>query len=135
MQFNPTKSELFDLSNMNEAGRLQYFLLRTLEAEEIWGLANQQGWILREINNKTILQVWPYEQLADDYATAHDEIYQPTATSLDHFVHNLLSHMVDQDIEIEILPINQQAGKILTASELHEVFNSLLETGEYYLEG
>ena len=135
MQFNPTKTELVDLANMDEAGRLQYFLLRAIEAEEIWGLADQQGWVLRETDNQTILQVWPYEQLADDYATAHDDTCKPSATSLDHFVHNLLSHMVEQDIDIEILPINQHAGKVVTASELHEVFNGLLETGEYYLEG
>lgn len=135
MHFTPTPSEVSDLSDMGAPERLQYFLSRTIETEEVWGLSDAAGWILREADEQAILQVWPYAQLACDYASAHDETYQPDATSLEHFVHNLLGNMMEQEIGIEILPVKQQAGIIIAAGNLHELFSGMLESGEYYLEG
>jgi len=135
MQFKPTYSELINLSNMDATERLQYFLTRSIETEEIWALSDTSGWILREQHDKIVLQLWPYQQLASDYAAAHEESYIPSATSLDHFVHSLLSNMIDQGIELEILPVKKQAGSKIMAAKLSELYESLLDAGDYYLEG
>ena len=135
MQFKPTYNESISLSGMDETERMQYFLTRSIETEEVWALSDSQGWILREQDNKTILQLWPYQQLANEYATAHQESYFPSATSLDHFVHSLLAHLIEQDIKVELMPVKQSSGINITAQKLNELYESLLEAGDYYLEG
>ena len=134
MQFNPTQSELNSLADMDGTERLQYFLTRTVEAEEVWALSDDEGWILQEEDGQTVLQVWPYEQLASD-CIVNTCTCQPGATSLDHFVYTLLDRMIDEDINLEILPIKRKSGIRLTASKLNELYESLLEAGDYYLEG
>lgn len=134
MQFTPTQSELSGLSLMSNTERLQYFLTRTIEAEEVWALSDHKGWILQEENGYTVLQIWPYEQLAMDFANGNTAC-QPGATSLDHFVYNLLSRMIDQNINLEVLPLVGMPGIKITANKLNELYESLLEASDYYLEG
>lgn len=134
MQFTPTQSELSSLQTMDLSERLQYFLTRTVEAEEIWALSDDEGWILVDDNDCIVLRIWPYKQLAHDY-TGEDVDGYPGATSLDHFVQSLLPHLVEQNIELEILPLNTIPGVRITARKLSELYESLLEAGDYYLEG
>lgn len=134
MQFIPTQSEVSSLQTMDDSERLQYFLTRTVEAEEIWALADDEGWILIDDNGRVLLQIWPYKQLAHKYIDDESDCY-PGATSLDHFVHSLLYHLIQQSIELEIMPLKDISGVRLSARKLSELYESLLEAGDYYLEG
>ena len=61
--------------------------------------------------------------------------YAPGAVSLERFVYKLLPVMMQQDIHIEILPTAGKPGKRLNANELTSIFEGMLESGEYYMEG
>jgi hypothetical protein len=134
MQFIPTQNEISSLNTMENSERLQYFLTRTIEAEEVWALSDNEGWILQEDNDCIVLQLWPYQQLAREYANQDTSCY-PAATSLDHFVHSLIAHLIQQNIELDILPLKNKPGVRISASKLNELYESLLEAGDYYLEG
>lgn len=135
MQFKPTQNEFDTFSNMPAVERMQYFLTRTIEAEEVWGINDFSGWILRNVEDKTILQVWPYAQLSADYIVSQSETYKPGAVSVEHFVYNLLQTMITENIDIEIFPTSSNDGIIISAAELYEILNTMLESGEYYMEG
>ena len=113
--------------------RLQYFLSRVIEAEEIWGLADQKGWVMREEDDKLILPIWPYRQCADACIVDHD--LQSNATSLDHFVERILHTLAAEGIHLDVLPSVGTSGAVLSAVELQSMFKSLMESGEYFLEG
>jgi hypothetical protein len=61
--------------------------------------------------------------------------YTAGAVSLEHFVYNLLPVMMEQDIHVEVLPTAGKPGKLLDASNLAAIFEGMLESGEYYMEG
>lgn len=113
--------------------RLEYFLTRVMEAEEVWSLADNQGWVMREEGDKTILSLWPYRQCADACIVETD--LQSHATSLDHFVESILHTLIAEGIDLEILPSREASGALLSAIELQSMFKSLMESGEYFLEG
>ena len=113
--------------------RLQYFLTRVIEVEEIWGLVDPQGWVMREEADKLILPIWPYRQCADACIVESD--MQAHATSLDHFVERILHTLVADDIYLDVLPSRDATGALLSAVELQSMFKSLIESGEYFLEG
>ena len=133
MRYTPSQQELQEIGVMAPPQRLQYFLSRVIEAEEIWGLADPQGWVMREEGDKLILPIWPYQQCANDCVNARD--LQPHATSLDHFVERILHTLIEEGIHLEVLPTRNVGGALVTAIELQSLFQSLLESGEYFLEG
>ena len=133
MRHQPTQREMSDIDTMTVPERVQYFLTRTLESEEIWGLADTQGWILHEEEGKTILPLWPYRQFASECIDTMD--LEAQSTSLDHFVESILHKLVVQEIQVELWPTPRQRGVLLDATELQATFHSLMESGEYFLEG
>ena len=135
MQFKPTQSELDALGEMTLGDRMHYFLTRAVEAEEIWSLGDSAGWILREIDKKSTVQIWPYAELADQYAAFHNYTSSSSAVSLDHFVYNVLNTMISQDIDVEVFPVGSTPGQKFCAKELFDLINGLMESGDYYLEG
>lgn len=134
MQFAVNEQELQHLRELDEAGRLQYFLTRTLEAEEIWAVADTQGWLLQEDAERSFLQIWPYAQLAQSFVEAGSDCFAD-AISLDDFVQRLLGQIAAQQIELELLALPGLDGIAISAEQLFELYESLLDAGDYYLEG
>jgi hypothetical protein len=135
MKFKPSNTELLELDSYDANERLHFFLTRTIESEEVWGLSNPSGWVMKDSDDQTILPAWPYEQMAKICAVNEWQNYKPGAVSLEHFVYTLLPVMVEQNIKVEILPTTNQPGNLLDAEELASIFEGMLESGEYYMEG
>lgn len=133
MRYAPSPQELQDIIDMSAPLRLQYFLSRVIEAEEVWGLADDQGWVMREDGDKTLLSIWPYRQCAD--ACIREPDLHSHATSLDHFVERVLHTLISEGIHLDVLPSRDGEGAVISAIELQGMFTSLMESGEYFLEG
>lgn len=133
MQHAPTKLEQKTIADMSNVQRLEYFLTRTMESEEVWGLADSEGWLLQEIDGRTILPIWPYRQFANECINAAG--VHAGSVSLEHFVDNILQSLIAQDIDLELWPGKEREGYQLSAGALLEMFTSLFDSGEYRLEG
>lgn len=135
MKYLPSETELKELESCDPKEQLDFFLTRVIESEELWGLGNTSGWVMKEINEQTILPVWPYEIFAANCATSEWQDYTATAVSLEHFVYKLLPIMSKQNIKVEIFPSKSLPGSLMKATELASLFEGMMESGEYYMEG
>lgn len=135
MQFIPTANEFELIASMSEAGLLEYFLTRVAEVEEVWGLGDDTGWIMRETGETTSLPVWPYRQLAIDSAEDEWQNQVANAVSLEHFIFNVLTMLIDANIMVEIMPGPNRQGQLMNPRELFQLFESIVDSGEYYIEG
>lgn len=135
MRYKPSETEISSLPHMAPVERLSYFLSRALEAEEIWSLGNSSGWELQERDGRTLVPIWPYLEMARMNIPADPTSVSPQATSLDHFYQNILPLMIEQQIDIEVLGMPGSAGRLIAASDLYAMLESMLEAGEYYIEG
>jgi len=135
MRYIPSQSEINEINESSEDDRLHYFLTRTIESEEVWGIGDHKNWLLKEIDSKLILPVWPYECLARECLLSYDEDNILDAISLEQFVYHVLPMMKQQNIDVEVLPTKMKSGKILVVQEFMSLFESLMDAGEYYLEG
>jgi hypothetical protein len=133
MQHAPTENEKKHLAGMTATQRIEYFLTRTMESEEVWGLTDDDGWLLRDRDGKTVLQIWPYRQFVEECIELEDQ--RPGSVSLEHFVDSILETLLAQDIVIELWPDRERTGTLLTATEMQDMFTSLFDSGEYRLEG
>jgi hypothetical protein len=132
MHYAPTQNELSFLDGATLAERLDYFLTRCIEAEEVWSIRNGLGWATKELDGISVLPVWPYAELASTCVKGSNT---PDAVSLEHFIYNLLPSMIEQEIQIEILPTGAQQGLVMEAQALFEIIERKLDAGEYFLEG
>lgn len=135
MRFAPTAGEFKAMAGMTGQALMEYFVTRTAEAEEVWGLGDETGWLLRETNTQTTLPVWPYQQLAGDCAVDDWQGQSCKSVSLEHFISHVLQVLIEQDIQVEIMPVESRRGYIMTPQQLSTLFENIIESGEYFLEG
>ena len=135
MHHAPTSTELNILSKASNEERLDYFLTRAMESEEVWGLSNQSGWVMREEENGScILPVWSYSTLSQSCAQGDWASHTPDSVSLEHFVYRILVTLKEQQIQLEVLPSQHQSGLLIKADSLFEIFERKLDAVEYFLE-
>ena len=135
MRFAPYAAEAAAMASLSDGERLEYFVTRAVETEEVWGLGADAGWVLREEAETTALPVWPYRSLAADCATGDWDDQVPGAVSLERFVDGILRMLIEQEIQVEIMPNPDAAGFLVHPHRLLELFDGLAEAGEYTLEG
>lgn len=139
MRYSPSETEISSLAAWSGERRVEYFLSRVSEAEEVWSIGNASGWELREDAARAWVRVWPYRELAAlNLARGEDldaEGAEAMATSLDHFVQHLLPMMAERGIALEVLSMPGRMGDVVDASRLTSMFEGILEAGDYYLEG
>ncbi len=131
MHFHPTPAELAELPKMPYRERILYFLTRAIECEEVWGHADDEGWIMREEGGRTILRVWSYQGLADDCLDGAGLASESLA--LERFIEVLEG--TEERIHLEILPAPHRAGALIEASELLSMLEGMMDSGSYFMEG
>ncbi len=134
MHFEPTALEAKALQNMSGPALMEYFITRVVEVEEVWGLGNASGWVMRELDDQTTLPVWPYQMLAEECAVAEWDNQYAKSVSLEHFIGNILKLLIVNDIQIEIMPTKNDTGFIMQPQQILTLFEGILESGSYYLE-
>ncbi|MBF0471652.1 MAG: DUF2750 domain-containing protein [Gammaproteobacteria bacterium] len=133
MHFQPTDSELSALPTMSDDEKVYYFLTRVMESEEIWGGSEQPHWSLPPESGQNPIPLWPYQSLAASFLDPSSPL-QPVATSLEHFI-ELIEQEGDRTIMLEIMPLPQTGGTRIEAKVLLSMFESLIDSGTYFIEG
>lgn len=136
MRHEPYDSELRAVPTMSDGELLDYFLLRSFETDEVWGLQDATGWLLREHAGKLYLPLWPYRRFAADAALDFLHDGSPSSTALEHFIDETLRQLIDSDIMMEIMPRNtDKLGCIIAPHRLLDIFIGLFDAAEYRLDG
>jgi len=135
MRFAPSASEYRAIGTMAGQELMEYFITRVAEVEEVWGLGDETGWVMRELGEQTSLPVWPYQQLAHRCAVDDWQGQSCKSVSLEHFISHILKLLIEQDIQIEIMPGESRQGYIMEPQHLYKMFEGVIESGEYFLEG
>ena len=135
MHHAPTSAEAKFLLDAGFQEQLDYFLSRAMECEEIWGLSNASGWVMRESGETTCLPVWNYAVMADACAIGELSDYAANSTSLEHFVFDILPQLREMEVDVELLAIPERQGILLTAKALFEIFERKLDAAAYFPEG
>jgi hypothetical protein len=135
MHHAPTSAETKFLIDSSSEERLDYFLTRAMECEEIWGLSNVSGWLMRDNGGTTTLPVWNYAVMADTCAIGELSGYDADSTSLEHFVYGILPQLRDMDVSVELLATPERQGIQLTAEALFEIFERKIDSESYFPEG
>lgn len=136
MRHEPYESELRDVPTMRDGELLDYFLLRIFETDEVWGLSEAAGWLVREHEGNIYLPLWPYRRFASDAALDFLNDGSPAAVALEHFIDQTLRPLVDTDTMLEIMPRDTATlGCIISPHRLLDILIGLFDASEYRLDG
>lgn len=134
MQYTPLDTEITMLVSMTAEERLHYATTRMIESEEVWSLGNENGWVIRDVDDKQFISVWPYRLLALEYGPEETDTAFPQAISLEYFVYDVLNMCKANNIWLEVFPKADDRGSLMRSSDLYEILNGMLETNEYFIE-
>lgn len=134
MRHTPYESEYRAAPQMSDSERLDYFLTRCFETDEVWFLAQQSRPLERELTGRLAVPVWPYARFADDAANTFAGA-ECTSISLEHFLYRLLDELQQRDVWIEVMPRDDAVGCLITPQRLSSIFEGMIDAGEYRFDG
>lgn len=134
MRYAPYSEETNATSTMSEPQLLEYFLTRVFETEEVWGLDDGCEWIITEHEGQQVMPIWPYQQFAIEAACEEWTAHRPTAESLEDFVYQTLSQLIEEGAMLEVMNSPQRRGCLVSPHRLQEIFLGMFDAGEYTLD-
>lgn len=135
MRYSPYESEYAAVQDMTAGELLDYFLLRIVETEEVWGISSGEGWMVYQQDGQTIMPMWPYERYAAEKIDETWSNCQSVSVSLEYFIYEMLETLVADDVMIEVLPrINSQPGCLASPHRLQDILEGILDAGTYTLD-
>lgn len=136
MRDKPNLVEMDQVTEMSAAERLNYTLQCVIETEEVWGLGDRSGWILKELEDGTVcLPIWPFKEYTVEMNVNDWDDQGPLSVSLEHFIYKVLGMLKDEEMLVEVFPTQKSIGQIMSAIELTEMLEGMVDAGEYYMEG
>lgn len=126
------QDEYATLCALPDADILEYFLFRSCETDEVWGLKDKHDaqWLQRETAGLTTLPIWPSREFAAFAAAEHWPGQTAAAESLEYFLHGMLDRLARQQLVLEILPRPDAPGCLIKPQRLFDLLDNLRESSE-----
>lgn len=134
MRFEPYESEYAAVPTMTSRERLDYFLLRAFETEEVWGLKAGHQWWSHELHGDHCIPLWAYRRYAVEAALDEWCDGRPDSISMEYFLYQVLPSLA-AGVVLEIMPSSGHEGCLISPQRLLSIFEGMLEAGEYRIEG
>lgn len=134
MRHSPYESEYAAVQTMSDNQRLEYFMSRVFEAEEVWFLNTRAGKHLRPVENTHAYIVWPYKRFATEAALDHWQDAHPSSCSLEYFMDQTLEELIAEDITLDVMPRGEQPGCLINPARLRAILQGMIDAGEYRLD-
>jgi hypothetical protein len=135
MRHSPYPSEYQAVEFMTDNQRLDYFMSRVFEAEEVWFLHCKKDLFIRSVDGANAFVAWPYKIFATEGAIEYWHDCVPTACSLEFFLEQTLQNLINRAISIDIMPRGDKPGCIIAPQKLRSILNGMIDAGEYRLDG
>lgn len=98
--------------------RYEHFMKRVADAEELWALRDDEGWLLLgDDEENEAFPVWPAERYAVAYAEAHGSGETPTAVELSVWMEEMLPDLAANGVLVAVFPLPTGAAVTVTADE------------------
>jgi hypothetical protein len=143
MQYEPAESECALLETCSDSQRLDYFLVRIFETEEMWSLRKGDSWFSRLVdysaddggaNKRKVMPIWPYRKMAHDAALDVWMDCRPDAVSLEYFLESEIPKLIAEDIYFDIMPNDSNLGSIISGSQLANIRQGIIDAREYRMD-
>ena len=104
---------------MDAAERLDYFVRKCADFEEVWGLRNEEGWCgMGTDDGKESIPFWPEEGFAALLADDEWSDCAPASITLEEFVENWLPEMQEDGVLAAVFPTPGDPAEAMNCATL-----------------
>ena len=119
-----TQKEITEVLAKKPENRYKYFIKSVMKEEEVWGLADKEGWLMLEDDedDTDVLAVFPYPEFATIFREKGGfEEFQVEALDLYEFV-DWLTDLEEQKMKVAVFPTSDFQSTVLTPDRIKEDF-------------
>ena len=131
MSLHPKHIE--NVSGLKPFDRYNYFIRKVADGEELWTIVNTNGDLgisVIEGDNKrykTLVPFWPEKDFIEGFLTDNWVKHTPVKISLDDFEDKIIAIIEEENYLINVFPVNNKTGFVVTLQELIRDLNEELE--------
>jgi hypothetical protein len=122
--------ELEEILALSARERYGLCVQLAVDAEELWGLRNPDGWVLAEDGGRDAFPLWPHPEFAA--ACAHGDWAGAVAEAigLEELLHDLLPILTVDGVAVAAFPAPGGDGLIVSPESLRRDLEAEIELGE-----
>jgi hypothetical protein len=111
--------------------RYSYFVQVLVDEEQVWGLRNDEGWVLgSDPERGDILPLWPHSDFASACARGSWQDAVPAEIPLDDLLEELLPLLAEDHITVAAFPIPEGDSVLVPPDALGKDLLAEIELGE-----
>lgn len=108
--------------------RYQHFLEKAADWEEIWGVNDDQGWLVQATeDNRHYITLWPHPYLVEDAIRRHLPGNRAEEIDFVFLLEQWLPLLIKEDILISVFPDRQWRGILVTAEQFQADLNQAIK--------
>lgn len=110
--------------------RYGYFIQLAVDSGEIWGLKNDDGWVLAGDEERDALPLWPHPDFAAACAVGDWAKAVPQPITLDELLADLIPILEEDGISVAAFPAPDGDSAVVEAKDLRGDIESEIELGD-----
>jgi hypothetical protein len=118
------------LAALSPADRYRLFLQLAADGEEVWGLEDDEGWIVQRRESGNALPLWPHPECAALCARGPWEGTRAAVVDIDELLAELLPLLVEDGMEVAVFPAPGDDGSRVAPERLQEDLEEELRLAE-----
>jgi len=119
-----TQKEIAEVLAKKPENRYKYFIKNVMKEEEVWGLADKDGWLMTEVEDDgtDVLMVFPNREFAEIFREKSELTeYQLEVLDLYEFV-DWLDDFAEKNMKVGVFPTPDFQCAVMTPDRIKEDF-------------
>lgn len=119
--------EMETVLGLSGTERYGYFIERVADRGEVWGLQNEEGWVLISFDDGEAFCVWPHADFARACTLGDWADCMPEAVSLEELVEELVPALLRDNLRLAVFPTPAGEAVVVDPRDFQEHLKSTLE--------
>jgi hypothetical protein len=118
MTFKIHDKQTADAVEKSPEARFNYFIFRAVKSEEVWTLADENGFVISETEGERSIPVWPHAEFASEWIQGDWAGCQPLRIEMAAWRNNWLPGLAADGVVISVFPKAGQDVVVVDSEEL-----------------
>ena len=127
MTFKIHDKQVADAVEKSPEARFNYFVFRAVKSEELWTLADANGFVISETEDERSIPVWPHAEFASAWIQGDWADCQPLKIEMGAWRNKWLPGLAADGVVISVFPKAGQDVVVVDSEELNESFKDEYE--------
>lgn len=128
MSYKLSEKEQAAVSALRPEQRLEHFVKRVADWEEIWSLKAPSDWVMAGTESGArVFPIWPHPNYAKTCVCNQWSDSSPEAISLEHFMNAWVPGLTKDGVKVAVFPTPNSGGAVTEPTALKELLEKELE--------